>query len=764
MPGTDSGGGVGGDLPTGVLIAASISAGLSTVLSLATVWLQLKHYHKPRLQRLVVRILVMVPIYSISSLIALYSLDLAFFLDAFRDVYEAFVIYCFFSLLVEYLGGERSLIITLHGRDPVPHPFPVNLFLNPMDASDPYTFLGLKRGVLQYVQLKPLLALITVVLKATGTYRDGSLARDSGYTYVSIAYNLSVTLSLYCLAMFWVATNADLKPYRPMPKFLSVKGIIFFSFWQGFGVSILVAAGWLRSSRMETEKLSVAVQDTLVCLEMPLFAFLHLYAFSHTDYIDKNHVVSGRLPVWYALRDAFGFKDLFLDSVTTLRGTGFSYRTYEPASGAAHASGLVRDRRIRAGLRYSVDGRRKYWLNQPGLETDAYGRKGENLLKQGLAARPIHEARRMLEERLEAREGYAPLSHEDLTGRVVHVDPEWAATQRASAAGSGVGGGTLGWWEGGRAYESIRDDDDDDPNASDVDSLDFHDPRDADEKDVERLYREAREHEYGDWSYPVLDASREAQRRRIRHEEDAILHGGKRGQRPGPSHRPRSYGALAERAPHQSSSPSDPTTGGDHPAPVGTGVVHAASEIAHTILPRMPDPSERRKMLSMFTRRRAEEENRLPPDAVDLVVADVQAEEEEQIRRRRRGEPGGKRTRVYRIAYVPPEERGVPSPQAEHPRPHDELANPLADERTQVKDIVDRDDELDGPVPRPPSSQSDAETGLDPAQDPEEDREPRQVVRVEVTEDEHMIRQAGADERTPSATHGVLDREDNPWG
>lgn len=56
---TDSGGGVGGDLPMGVLIAASISAGLSTILSLATVWLQLKHYYKPRLQRLVVRILVM---------------------------------------------------------------------------------------------------------------------------------------------------------------------------------------------------------------------------------------------------------------------------------------------------------------------------------------------------------------------------------------------------------------------------------------------------------------------------------------------------------------------------------------------------------------------------------------------------------------------------------------------------------------------------------------------------------------------------------
>lgn len=33
-----------------------------------------------------------VPIYSLSSLISLYSLELAFFLDTIRDCYEAFVI------------------------------------------------------------------------------------------------------------------------------------------------------------------------------------------------------------------------------------------------------------------------------------------------------------------------------------------------------------------------------------------------------------------------------------------------------------------------------------------------------------------------------------------------------------------------------------------------------------------------------------------------------------------------------------------------
>ena len=59
------------------------------------------------------------------------------------------MIYTFFQLLVTYLGGERSLLIVLHGRPPISHPFPFNIFLSPMDVSDPWTLLNLKRGVLR---------------------------------------------------------------------------------------------------------------------------------------------------------------------------------------------------------------------------------------------------------------------------------------------------------------------------------------------------------------------------------------------------------------------------------------------------------------------------------------------------------------------------------------------------------------------------------------------------------------------------------------
>ena len=59
------------------------------------------------------------------------------------------MIYCFFDLLIAYLGGERSLLITLHGRPPKYPVFPGNILWREVDVSDPYTFLFLKRGVLR---------------------------------------------------------------------------------------------------------------------------------------------------------------------------------------------------------------------------------------------------------------------------------------------------------------------------------------------------------------------------------------------------------------------------------------------------------------------------------------------------------------------------------------------------------------------------------------------------------------------------------------
>jgi hypothetical protein len=64
------------------------------------------------------------------------------------------------------------------------------------------------------VQIKPILAVITLILKATGYYNEGEFRWDSGYLYVSVVYNFSIFVALYCLAMFWVCVSEDLKPFR----------------------------------------------------------------------------------------------------------------------------------------------------------------------------------------------------------------------------------------------------------------------------------------------------------------------------------------------------------------------------------------------------------------------------------------------------------------------------------------------------------------------------------------------------------------------
>lgn len=171
------------------------------------------------------------------------SLNVAFYVDTFRDIYEAFVIYAFFNLLLNKLGGERELLIMLHARPPSENFFPGTCYSRDIFVGDPYTFLFVKRGILQFVYVKPVLALLTMVLKVSGNYQEGEFSWSSSYLYLTFFYNLSVCLSLWCLMVFFYATKQDLKGFRPLPKFLSVKAIIFFSFWQGVVIALLVAMG-----------------------------------------------------------------------------------------------------------------------------------------------------------------------------------------------------------------------------------------------------------------------------------------------------------------------------------------------------------------------------------------------------------------------------------------------------------------------------------------------------------------------------------------
>ncbi|KAF2435899.1 DUF300-domain-containing protein [Tothia fuscella] len=362
----EAGGGTGARFGRIVIILAGVAALSAALLTFLSVWLQAKNYRKPLLQRYVVRILLMVPIYSAASFASLMSIKAGIYVDPLRDVYEAFTIYTFFQLLINFIGGERALIILMYGRKPKPHLFPLNHVLSHVDISDPHTFLAIKRGILQYTWIKPMLSIATIAMKATGTYQEGYIGLSSGYLWSGIIYNLSITICLYALAMFWVIMSDDLQPFRPMPKFLCIKGIIFASYWQGFLLSIFVWLGAIPDSvpGYSPDNLAAAIQDALICFEMPAFAIAHWYAFSWHDYADVT-ISAARMPVKYALRDAFGPMDLIQDTKQTFTGNQYEYRNFDAHDDVlAHEDSSSRTARMMAGMRYERGGKGKYWVPQ----------------------------------------------------------------------------------------------------------------------------------------------------------------------------------------------------------------------------------------------------------------------------------------------------------------------------------------------------------------------------------------------------------------
>lgn len=123
--------------------------------------------------------------------------------------------------------------------------------------------------------------------------------------------------------------------------------------------------------------MTLALVDSMICLEMPFFAMAHQYAFQASDYIDPTIIHAARLPFIYAFRDAFGLKDVWEDAKYTFKARGVSYKAYEAADGGLHY-GEGRQKRIRAGLRYSRGGQAKYWLPVPNEErTSLLPRSGE---------------------------------------------------------------------------------------------------------------------------------------------------------------------------------------------------------------------------------------------------------------------------------------------------------------------------------------------------------------------------------------------------
>ncbi|XP_063790668.1 transmembrane protein 184A [Pseudophryne corroboree] len=275
---------------------AGVFVWTALLLTCHQIYLHLRNYTIPNEQRYIIRILFIVPIYSFDSWLSLLLIgndQYYVYFDSVRDCYEAFVIYSFLSLCFEYLGGESAIMTEIRGKPVKSSCYYGTCCLQGMSYS--IGFLRFcKQATLQFCIIKPIMAVVTIILQAFGKYHDGDFNVQSGYLYITIIYNFSVSLALYALFLFYFATKELLHPFEPVLKFLTIKAVIFLSFWQGMLLAILERCGAIPEVQIINGKpvgagtVAAGYQNFIISIEM-LFAAISLrYAFTCQVYREKK--------------------------------------------------------------------------------------------------------------------------------------------------------------------------------------------------------------------------------------------------------------------------------------------------------------------------------------------------------------------------------------------------------------------------------------------------------------------------------------------
>lgn len=281
------------DLKIESFIVGGLFSLMALPISLWDITQHLVHYTKPYLQKYIIRILWMVPIYSLNAWLGLYYPEYGVYMDSCRECYEAYVIYNFMMFLLTYLSHEVGLEEgeVLSTRSHIKHIFPL-CCLKPWPIGSKLVH-RCKHGILQYTFVRPLTTVISVICELAGVYREGEFRGDAAYPYMIAANNLSQFVAMYCLVFFYRAHREALNPMKPIGKFLCIKAVVFFSFFQGVIIAILVFTGVLSSWFGEGNYVPQRIQNFLICIEMFLAAIAHHYTFSYKPYVDITEEQQG---------------------------------------------------------------------------------------------------------------------------------------------------------------------------------------------------------------------------------------------------------------------------------------------------------------------------------------------------------------------------------------------------------------------------------------------------------------------------------------
>jgi len=292
---------------------------LTTLISLVTIFQHCRNYTNPRQQRQILRILYMPPVYAIVSFFSYRYFRSYTYYSFIEAAYEAVTLSAFLLLLIDFVAStasDHSANKALERKDKKSLPIPFCCWR--YRPTKPYFMYTVKWLVLQYVIIRPAVSIAGIICEKLQVLCPAdNFSVHHAAVYLDAVDFVSISFALYGLIMFYGLTHEELQGKRPLAKFLSIKLIVMFTFYQAFVFTALEGKVIHGNQFWTATNVADGLTALTTCIEMVLFAILMWWAYTPKEYSRKEG--SPPTSIWRPIWDSINIYDFIEEIISSLR-------------------------------------------------------------------------------------------------------------------------------------------------------------------------------------------------------------------------------------------------------------------------------------------------------------------------------------------------------------------------------------------------------------------------------------------------------------
>ncbi|KAF8797823.1 DUF300-domain-containing protein [Phlegmacium glaucopus] len=365
----------------GWAIAGGCTA-LTTIISLVSIMQHCRNYTNPAQQRQILRILYMPPVYAIISFFSFRFFRAFTYYSFIQAAYEAITLSAFLLLLIDIVASTasgHSPDKALERKDKKSLPIPFCCWR--YRPTKPYFMYTVKWLVLQYVIIRPAVSIAGIICQKLEVLcqADGFNVHHAS-VYLNAIDFVSISFALYGLLMFYGLTHEELQGRRPLAKFLSIKLIVMFTFYQSFVFSALEGRVIKGTEFWTATNIADGLDALTICIEMVFFALLMWWAYSPKEYTRKEGLPA--TSIWRPLWDSINITDFALEIFGSLRFF-FDYMRGKPSTHGQPREGGKKDFGEAFGVKPTTTSRQPLPISpmEPEIPTHQHDQEQAILLK-----------------------------------------------------------------------------------------------------------------------------------------------------------------------------------------------------------------------------------------------------------------------------------------------------------------------------------------------------------------------------------------------